>query len=74
MTWDNLLSYLNSFSSLHTFRERYPEDANNPEGDIATRFWKRLQAEMGYKGEEGEGEGEVVEVEWPMALIMVRRK
>ena len=27
---------------MHTFHERHPDDLNNPDGDIAVRFWKSL--------------------------------
>ncbi|KAG1796066.1 S-adenosyl-L-methionine-dependent methyltransferase [Suillus plorans] len=73
MTWDDLLSYLNTWSSLHTFRQHNPTDAENPRGDVAMRFWKDLKE--GAEREDGravEGHDEV-DIEWPVAMIMVKR-
>jgi hypothetical protein len=73
MTWNDLLSYLNTWSSLHTFRQRNPMDAENPRGDIAVRFWKDLMEGAGREdGRAVEGHDEV-DIEWPLALIMVKR-
>ncbi|KZV71986.1 S-adenosyl-L-methionine-dependent methyltransferase [Peniophora sp. CONT] len=66
MKWEDLHAYLHSFSSLHTYLEKYPQDKENPEGDIATRFFKTLQKET--------GEPEYIDVEWPMAVMLVKRK
>ncbi|KAL1689513.1 S-adenosyl-L-methionine-dependent methyltransferase [Schizophyllum commune] len=66
-TWDGLLGYLHTFSSLHTFHEKYPHDLAHPDGDISVRFWKALQEVV--RREKGEV-GEHVMVEWPLALIL----
>lgn len=71
MTWDDLQQYFRTWSSLHTYHERYPEDLKNPEGDISVRFWKSLKDGV-------EREGKVidknhVEIEWPLALLLVKR-
>jgi len=70
MTWDDLLSYFRTFSSLHTYHERYPDDLKNPDGDIAVRFWRSLRE---HTGQEQKSDSDIIEVEWPMALMMVRR-
>lgn len=73
MTWDDLLAYFETWSSLHTFRQRNPADAQNPRGDVALRFWKDLME--GVEREVGrpvEGHDEI-DVEWPVAMIMVKR-
>ncbi|KAG2104989.1 hypothetical protein BD769DRAFT_1393366 [Suillus cothurnatus] len=61
-------------SSLHMFHQRNPTNAENPpRGDIAVRFWKDLKE--GAEREDGravEGHDEV-DIEWPLALIMVKR-
>ncbi len=46
VTWEGFYAYLQSFSSLHTFHERYPEDLKHPDGTIAQRFMQTLWAEM----------------------------
>ncbi|KAG2346405.1 hypothetical protein BDR05DRAFT_782459 [Suillus weaverae] len=73
MTWDDLLSYLNTWSVLHTFRQHNPTDWENPRGDVAVRFCKDLKE--GVEREDGravEGHDEV-DIEWPLAMIMVKR-
>jgi hypothetical protein len=48
-------------------------DAENPRGDIAVRFWKDLMEGAGREdGRAVEGQDEV-DIEWPLALIMVKR-
>ncbi|KAG2095892.1 S-adenosyl-L-methionine-dependent methyltransferase [Suillus discolor] len=73
MTWDDLLSYLNTWSALHTFRQHNPTDGENPRGDVAVRFWKDLKE--GAEREDGravEGHDEV-DIEWPVAVVMATR-
>ncbi|KAG1899976.1 S-adenosyl-L-methionine-dependent methyltransferase [Suillus fuscotomentosus] len=73
MTWDDLLSYLNTWSALHTFRQHNPSDGENPHGDVAVRFWKDLKE--GAEREDGravEGHDEV-DIEWPVAVVMAKR-
>ncbi|KAI0087202.1 S-adenosyl-L-methionine-dependent methyltransferase [Irpex rosettiformis] len=70
MSWDDLMSYLRTFSSLHSFHEKYPDDLQRPDGDIALRFLNRLKEDVAqHKG----STGEEVDVEWPLALILARR-
>ncbi|THH19089.1 hypothetical protein EW146_g2007 [Bondarzewia mesenterica] len=71
MTWDDLLAYFRTFSSLHTFHERYPDDLNNPDGDIALRFRNTLKERT--KAENGDYL-EFIDLEWPTALMTVRRR
>lgn len=75
MTWDDLLSYFRTFSSLHTFHEKYPEDLKRPDGDIAVRFLNRLKAHVAqHENKEVESIADEIDVEWPLALILARRK
>ena len=70
MSWDDLMSYLRTFSALHTFHEKYPDDLRRSDGDIAVRFLNRLRDEVA--SQKGEA-GEEIDVEWPLALILARR-
>ncbi|KLO18265.1 hypothetical protein SCHPADRAFT_820169 [Schizopora paradoxa] len=90
VSWDGFYAYLQSFSSLHTFHERYPEDLKHPEGSIAQRFMETLKTEM-KKADEAKSDStedsessanttaddvdkeEEVEIEWPLALVLVKR-
>ncbi|KAG2034793.1 S-adenosyl-L-methionine-dependent methyltransferase [Suillus americanus] len=73
MTWDDLLSYLNTWSVLHAFRQHNPTDAENPRGDVAVRFWKDLiESAERVDGRAVEGHDEV-DIEFPLAMMMVKR-
>ncbi|KAJ7025598.1 S-adenosyl-L-methionine-dependent methyltransferase [Mycena alexandri] len=63
-----LMGYLETYSSLYRYREAFPEDRERVEGDIATRFRRRLMEGAGETDEKA-----LVEVEWPLALVMVRK-
>ena len=74
MTWEGLLAYLHTFSALHTFHQQHPEDLNHPDGDIAVRFMKKLQAHVSEKsGGRKVEDSEDIKVEWPVALLLARR-
>ncbi|KAA1475819.1 S-adenosyl-L-methionine-dependent methyltransferase [Dentipellis sp. KUC8613] len=78
VTWEDLLAYLRSFSALHTFHERYPEDLKNADGDIAARFCRTLQEhvrkERIERGETKEqADRDEVDIEWPVAVMLVKR-
>jgi trans-aconitate 3-methyltransferase len=47
------------------YHEKYPEDRNRPDGNIAERFVDQLKEET---GEVCKG-SDPVDVEWPLALI-----
>lgn len=74
MTWDDLLGYLRTFSSLHTFHEKYPDDLKRSDGDIAVRFWNQLKADVAQNDKSDiPKDTDEVDVEWPLALILARR-
>lgn len=70
MSWDDLLAYFRTFSSLHSYHELHPEDLKREDGDIAVRFLERLKALV--ESEAG-AVGDTVDVEWPLALLLARR-
>jgi len=69
-TWAGLFGYLQTWSSLHTYKEKFPE-----KGDVAERLWNRLREEAGKEDGNAEmvKEDEALEVEWPVALCLARR-
>ncbi|KAJ7247623.1 hypothetical protein B0H12DRAFT_1124752 [Mycena haematopus] len=73
MTWGDLHGYLNTFSALHNYHETFPEDLERSDGDILTRFVRSLMAAAEVP-EGPEGEAQEVEVEWPLALVVVRKE
>jgi hypothetical protein len=68
MSWDELLGYFRTWSSLHTYHERHPADRERSDGDIAVRFWNELKDGAAAKSNE-----EKVDVEWPVAMILVKK-
>ena len=75
MTWDDVLAYLRTFSSLHTFHERYPDDLKRADGDIAVRFLNSLKSEIAtIEGQSVDDVAPEVDIEWPLALILARRE
>ncbi len=68
------MGYFRTWSPLHTYHEKHPEDLGRADGDIATRFWRRLKEEVArVEGREIPRDEERVDIEWPLALILARR-
>ena len=64
------------FSALHNFHERYPEDLKRADGDIAVRFLRSLQADIARDENKTADEvtADEVDIEFPLAVILARRK
>lgn len=78
MTWNELLGYFRTYSSLHTYHEKFPEDKVNPPpgGSIEVRFWNQLMREAGVFNEVADVEKareQEIEVEWPVAIVMAKK-
>lgn len=73
MTWHDLYGYFCTASALHTFLEQHPEDKMRPEGDIGMRFWKSLLSGASAQYGVTVQPEEEIEVEWPLALILVKK-
>ena len=61
LSWDDLYQYLQTWSSLHTFRERYPGTE-----DISRKVWDDLRREW----EDGKEE---VQIEFHLAVPLAKR-
>ncbi|KAJ8082351.1 trans-aconitate methyltransferase 1 [Marasmius tenuissimus] len=73
-TWNGLLGYLDTFSSLHTYLEHHPEDSKREDGNIAVRFWRSLMERAAQIDGKAESRGEdEVTVEWPVALVLTKK-
>jgi len=72
-TWNGLLGYLNTFSSLHSWVEKHPGEEK-----LSDRFWRDLMKEAEkVKQDKGEkvalkGEDELT-IEWPVALVLGKK-
>ena len=74
MSWEELLGYFRTWSPLHTFHEKHPEDLKREDGDIAVRFWRKLKEEVARaEGKEVPKDEDPIDIEWPLALILARR-
>ncbi|KIK68537.1 hypothetical protein GYMLUDRAFT_237577 [Collybiopsis luxurians FD-317 M1] len=75
-TWNGLLGYFHTFSSLHTYLERHPDDAQKHGGQtLAERTWSSLMEAAGKERKDGhqvKGEDELT-VEWPVALVLAKK-
>lgn len=70
LDWNNLESYLRTWSSLLNFHAAHPEDRKDPEGDIVQRLVKVLK--QGVEEDVG-AESTKVEIEFPLALLLIRK-
>lgn len=81
MTWGAIEALVRTYSYLKVYHEQHPEDLTRADGDIVTRFMRDLKAEISRvdeqngiaKASEG-GLDEEVEIEWPLDLVMYKRK
>jgi trans-aconitate 3-methyltransferase len=76
LNWEDLDNYLRTWSSLHTFHAKNPQDKEHSEGDIVRRLVKSLRRNISDVEANNGGDGEVpekVEVEFPLALIMIKK-
>jgi len=74
-TWNGLLGYFNTLSSLHTYLEKNPDDALKHGGkNLAQRTWEELLkgAEREKGNKEVRGEDELI-VEWPVAMVLAKK-
>ncbi|KAG8847462.1 hypothetical protein FRB96_001603 [Tulasnella sp. 330] len=70
LTWDGIRSYLWTWSSLHEYHRKHPEDrerrGNGRDGDIADRFIEQLKEKVP-AGLDG------LDVSWPVSLMMIKK-
>ncbi|KZS90140.1 S-adenosyl-L-methionine-dependent methyltransferase [Sistotremastrum niveocremeum HHB9708] len=74
ISWKGLDAYCRTMSGYHTYQEQNPLDAsrqNIGDGDIIQRFIKRLKDGIRAVGDEP---GEYLDIDWPVAIMMARRK
>lgn len=71
LTWKGVDNYLRTWSPLVAYWDAHPEDKMNKDGDIVKRFARQLKD--GVSEELGAPARDEVELEWPMALVMIRK-
>ncbi|KZO94489.1 S-adenosyl-L-methionine-dependent methyltransferase [Calocera viscosa TUFC12733] len=69
MDLHGLDTYARTFSALHTFWEKYPEDKKRADGDFATRWVQKMKEAIIDDG----GNPNKMTVEWPAGLILVKK-
>lgn len=80
MTWELLDNYCRTWSNLHNFLAKFPQEKEkrvsdghpaNEKGDIVQRFLARLK----HESEKSHGKAlEKLEIEWPMTLLLYRKR
>jgi len=71
MSWGGgFAGYLRTYSSLQRYHAAFPDDCERADGDIAVRFRRAL---MDAAGLPAGADAALVEVEWPLALVLVRK-
>lgn len=72
-TWIDLQQYLHTWSSLHTYHERYPDDLMRDEGDISARLVRSLKDGVAASKGTPVDDGDSVELEFPLALMLATK-
>ncbi|KAG8983838.1 hypothetical protein FRB90_005705 [Tulasnella sp. 427] len=69
MPWEGVQAWLRTWSALHNYQRRYPEDkertGKGKDRDIVDRFVEVLKDRLGT---------ETVDVQWPVSLVMIKKK
>ncbi|RSH87039.1 hypothetical protein EHS25_003527 [Saitozyma podzolica] len=75
---DQLETYFRSFSALHEYHEKHPEDrakkGRGAEGDIVDRLMGKVVQGLEADGPRGDEEQGEVEVGWPLVLMMIKKR
>lgn len=83
-SWESFQGYLRTFSSLYTYHEAHPNDkeqftglshrpnSGHKQGDIVERFWWTIKENVAK--ENGGNEGDGIEIVWPLAVLLFKRK
>lgn len=72
-TWIDLQQYLRTWSSLHTYHERYPGDLERGDGDISARFLRALKDGVATSKGTPVNDEDTVDLEFPLALMLATK-
>jgi hypothetical protein len=67
-SWDDFLAWLRTWSSLHTYKELYPER----KGDKSLEYEFMLKLKEGL-AKAGRKEEDGIQVEWPLAVLLTKK-
>ncbi|CAO1629968.1 unnamed protein product [Sympodiomycopsis kandeliae] len=79
MNWSQFKAYIRTSSALHYYHQKFPQDKQNPDGDIVDRFVARLKNCVVQDRAKGVGtlEGldeQHIRVAWPLGLMAIKKK
>ncbi|CDW97082.1 hypothetical protein [Sporisorium scitamineum] len=73
LNWDQLASYLRTWSATHTYLTQHPDDKEKNGGkDVVDRFLQQLREEV--KRANGGKEVEQLHLRWPLCFVMIKKK
>lgn len=71
--WIDLQQYLRTWSSLHTYHERYPDDLERDDGDISARLVRSLMDGVATSKGTPVNDEDPVDLEFPLALMLATK-
>ena len=71
MDWDQLASYLRTWSATHTYLQQHPQDGKGGK-DVVGRFLDQLKDEVTRAN--GGKEVEQLHLRWPLCFVMIKKK
>lgn len=73
LTWDQLASYLRTWSATHTYLDQHPDDKQQHGGkDVVDRFLAQLKEEI-TKANKGKPVDDL-HLRWPLCFVMIKKK
>lgn len=73
LDWDQLASYLRTWSATHTYLQQHPEEKEQKGGkDVVDRFLVKLREEVTRAN--GGKEVQELHLRWPLCFVMIKKK
>ncbi|SPO27252.1 related to TMT1 - trans-aconitate methyltransferase [Ustilago trichophora] len=73
LTWDQMASYLRTWSATHTYLAQHKDDKQNNKGkDVVDRFLEKLKAEVTRAN--GGKEVQQLHLRWPLCFVLIKKK
>jgi hypothetical protein len=75
LDWDSFDKYLRTWSSLHDYLAKHPDDKDAEGQDIVNRFVQEVRKKGGkIPGAAAEAWKDGFTAEWPLALLLLRKR